>query len=191
MRTFNAQIAADLEAGRVVKRELVEFQLGGGTLRYVKDDEPRQWNSETWHPGAFLSVSEINRESGLSASTFTVQLSASEDDALTPAELKTYYTYDWNDRKVVIRDLFLDPDTGEIITAEPLIQGYVDRVRWMQTRDEGALIAIDCADRSMDFFRKNDRMANDADQRLRNADDKFFEHAATIGQQNFWWGRKN
>lgn len=190
MRTFDTDIAAALNAGRVVKRELVEMQLGGGTLRYVRDDEPRSWDGETWQPGAFISVSAIRRESGLSASSFDVLLSASENDDLTPADLKTWYNYDWNDRKIIIRDLYLDADDGSAIDAEPLIQGYVDRVKWVQNTQTGAALQLECLDRALDFSRQNGRLATDADQKLRSATDTFFKHAAIIGEQTFWWGRK-
>lgn len=190
MLTLDTNIQAALVSGRVVKRELVEFRLGGGVLRYVKDNAPVTWDGETWLPGAFISVSEINRATGLSASSFTVTLSASPDDDLTPDELKTYYTYNWNDKKVVVRDLYLDADTGEVVDVQPHVQGNVERTPWKQSSDAGAFIVAECVDRSMDFSRRNARLASKADQATRNASDKFFDHAALIGQKRFWWGRK-
>lgn len=190
MRTFDTNIQAALDAGRVIKRELIELRLGGGTLRFVKDDEPRTWSSETWQPGGFVSISNIKRSTGLSAASFTLTLSASPEDNLTPAELQSYYSYDWNDRKVIARDLYINADTGAVIDAEPLVQGYIDRAKWRKSTEDGATIGCQCFDRSLDFSRKNGRQATVADQQGRLSTDKGMEHAALVGEQTFWWGRK-
>jgi len=47
-----------------------------------------------------------------------------------------------------------------------------------------------CFSRSLDYGRKNGRLASHANQKRRSATDKFREHAATAGKQEVYWGRK-
>lgn len=189
MRTIDASITAQLLAGEIRKREAVKLELGGGTFRYVKDNQPLSWDSQTWADGGVISITAFRRSVGLSASTFSVVLATSSDDDRTPTELVNFYNYDFSDREITCYDFYLDA-SGAVVAADTIMRGYIDKAKFVNSGQNGKQIALSCYDRSLDFSRRGARMANHQDQLLRDADDKFFEHAAVIGEQTFWWGRQ-
>lgn len=190
MRTFDATIAANLAAGRVSVRGLIVFTFGSGTYRFVRDVVPRIWDGNTYVPGGAFSVSELPNQTGFAAGAFTVTLAASPDDGLTPSVLQNIFAEDYRDRPVQIFDCYINVDTGAVIDAELMRQGYIDRVVYRETAAMGAHLEAECYSRALDYGRTNGRKATDANQRRRSATDKFREFAATAGTQEVYWGRK-
>jgi hypothetical protein len=190
LRTLDASIEAALVAGVVSVRGLLVFEFGTGTYRYVRDVVPRVWDGNTYIPGGAFAVSDIPNQTGFAASSFTITLAASPDDGLTPAVLTAIFDEDYRDRPVSIYDAYLDVITGSVIDANLVRYGYIDRIVYRETRDLGAHLEAACFSRSLDYGRKNGRIASDANQRRRSATDKFREHAATAGRQEIYWGRK-
>jgi hypothetical protein len=190
LRTLNASIEAALVAGVVSVRGLLVFEFGTGTYRYVRDVVPRVWDGDTYIPGGAFSVSDISNQTGFAAASFSVKLAASPDDGLTPAVLQAVFAEDYRDRPVAVYDAYLNVSTGAVIDAQLLRYGYVDRIVYRETSDIGAHLEAICFSRSLDYGRKNGRIASHANQKRRSATDKFREHAAVAGTQEIFWGRK-
>jgi len=190
MRTFDASIQAALDAGLVSVRGLIVFTFASGTYRYVRDVVPRVWDSNTYTPGGAFAVSDIPNQTGFAAASFTVTLAASPDDGLTPSVLQSIFAEDYRDRPVSVYDAYLNVSTGAVIDAELLRYGYIDRIVYRETLDLGAHLEAVCFSRSLDYGRKNGRLATNANQLRRSGTDKFREFAAIAGTQEIYWGRK-
>lgn len=190
MRTINSDILAQYTAGRTSRRGLIELTTATGTLNFTGDNRPWAWNSKTWVPGAFISVTDIVLSTGFSASAFTLQMALSPDDPQVPAELLDIYSLDLRDRAVAVYDMHVNPDTGAVISAEIRFNGRVDRVTVVTGGSAGRVANIECLTLALDYGRRNGRMATREDQRRRSATDKFLDHAALTGVEQVWWGRR-
>lgn len=190
MRTFDASIQGDLDAGVVAVRGLITFTFASGTYRFVRDVVPRIWDGNTYSPGGAFMVSDLPNQTGFGASAFTVTLAASAEDGLTPAVLQDIFGEDYRDRPVLVHDAYLNVSTGAVIDAELLRSGYIDRIVYKRTAALGPHLEAECFSRALDYGRTNGRIASHANQQRRNAADLFREHSATAGTVEVYWGRK-
>lgn len=188
--TLPAPVEAAMAAGRESVRGLIKFEFGGGTYRFVRDSQPLFDGVDTWAPGAVIDVSDLPDATGLSASGFTVSLTASPDDGLTPAVLASIEGEDYSDRPVTIYDAHLDADTGALLHIEPLKRGYVDAIDHEEGNGRPYTITAHCETRSLDYSRTNGRYRSHADQQRRAPGDLFYEHASRRGREEIYWGRK-
>lgn len=190
MITYDSNIQAALDAGLVVVRGLMVFQFGSGTYRFVCDAVPLVWDGNTYHPNGLFKVSDLPGSLGFGAASFNIVLAASPDDGLTPEILLSIFNEDYRDRPVYIYDCYSNISTGQVIDAELLRAGYIDRLVYRKSEDLGPHIEFQCYSRSLDYGRKNGRIASHANQLRRNASDKFREHSAVAGITEIYWGRK-
>jgi hypothetical protein len=189
MRTFNATVQAQLDAGRVSIRQLVKITLGSGDYGFALSVEPITYSALEYKALGIVDVSDVQFSSGTSANDFTIRLPASTDDPLLPAVLDGFFTEDYRDRPVTVIDAYLNADTGALITGITVKYGYIDQVRLLRNVDDGSWYELECLSRSIDYSRRNGRLANDVDQKRRSSGDKFFEHTAQTGRVQIYWGR--
>jgi hypothetical protein len=180
-----------LDEGRVSIRGLIRFDFGTGTYGFAKSIAPITYSSLVYQPGGAITVSDLNDDTGLTASQFTVALSASPDDGLTPEVLQTIEAEDYRDRPVTIYDAYFHPDTNEMLFVQVMKRGYVDTIDHIDTQDVGYTIVANCESRALDYTRINGRKRSDLDQKRRNPGDGFFLFAATRGREQVYWGQEN
>lgn len=168
---------------------LVLFQFGTGTYGFAKSDVPITYDGITYQPGGVIQISELQAASGLVAQQFTITLAASPDDGLTPAVLQTIEAEDYRDRPVTVFDVFLHPDTGQILHVQIMKRGYVDVIDHEDNASEGYTLSASCETRALDYTRTNARKRTVSDQNRRSPGDKFHEHAAQRGRQEYFWGK--
>lgn len=84
-----------LDRGEIGIIGLLLLQLGSGSYGFAKSQEPVLYNGVTYQPGGIIEVSELSASTGLFAQEFTLTLSASPDDGLTPAVLQTIEAEDY------------------------------------------------------------------------------------------------
>lgn len=100
--------------------------------------------------------------------------------------------YDPHQAKIRIWRGFLNTETRRLVAAaEPLFFGFVDGVE-LPTPSEGAegYATLTCVSHTQEATRANPEKRSDASQRLRSATDNFFQSAATVGEQTYFWGSK-
>jgi hypothetical protein len=180
-----------LDEGRIGIRGLIRFDFGTGTYGFAKSIVPITYSSLVYQPGGAISVSDLNDDIGMTASQFTVSLSASPDDGLTPEVLQTIEAEDYRDRPVTIYDAYFHPDTNEMLFVQVMKRGYVDTIDHVDTQGVGYTIIANCESRALDYTRINGRKRSDLDQKRRNPGDAFFLFAATRGREQVYWGKEN
>lgn len=90
----------------------------------------------------------------------------------------------------LFRGIF-NPATMRLVApAVPRFLGFVDDVQ-IDTPAEGGEggISLTCVSHVQELTRSSTAKRSDADQRLRSATDGFFQHAATVGTWQIWWGQ--
>lgn len=187
METFDTAIQAQLDAGVVSVRGLIKVVLGSGSYGFVRDVVPLVYDGLTYQPGGLISVSDIPAEVGFAASSFTIRLAFSADDDLTPNVLQQIYSESYRDRAVTVYDAYKNVETGAVIDAVLQRAGYIDRLK-LRRDDNGAVLDVECYSRSIDYSRKNGRMATRQDQRRRVTGDRFFDQASRTKTMRIVWG---
>lgn len=195
MRTFSPTLLALLDEGRVSLAGMIRFDLGEGSYGFIRRAAPYTWGGVTYQPmlEGLISVSSLAATTGTSASGFTLTLSESPDDGLTPDVLLNIENYDYRDRPVTIYDLHAHPDTGAIL-GDPvaMMRGYINAIEHVTDPSSGYLMQVECESRALDYSRRNGRLASHEDQQRRapvGTVDKFFEHAGSAGKKDLKWGK--
>lgn len=195
MRTYSPSLLTLLDEGRVSLAGMIRFDLGEGSYGFIRRSAPYTWAGVTYQPmlEGLISVSGLPSTTGTSASGFTLTLSESPDEGLTPEVLLNIENYDYRDRPVTIYDLHVHPDTGAIL-GDPvaMMRGYINAIEHVTDPSSGYLMQVECESRALDYSRRNGRLASNEDQQRRaptGTVDKFFEHAGTAGIIDLKWGK--
>lgn len=193
MRNFNPALLALLDEGRTDIVGMIRFDLGEGIFGFIHRSSPHTFEGVEYQPlpAGILSVSDFPMATGTAAEGFTIELSESPDDGLTPDVIVQLESYDYRDRPVTVFDWHHHPDTGLPLT-DPIAQmrGYINAVEHTTDPDRGYIVRIECESRAIDYSRTNGRIRSVDDQRRRLAGDRGFEHAAVTGRQKIKWGRE-
>lgn len=189
MITLAEDVLELLDEGRTNVRGLIRLDFGTGTYGFVKAMSSLVYNGVTYQPGGIIQVSDLSGGTGLSAQQFTVTLAASPDDGLTPEVLRTIEAEDYRDRPVTILDAHFHPDTGALLTVQPMRRGYVDVIDHEDDPEMGYRLVAQCETRALDYTRMNGRKRSDTDQQRRSPGDRWFEHASRRGREEVFWGR--
>lgn len=189
MITLPSSVLTLLDAGKISVRGLMRFDFGTGTYGFTTSIQPIVYNGLTYQPGGVIKVSDFADSIGLAAQQFTISLSTSPDDTLTPAVLQTIENEDYRDRPVTIYDAFFDPATGALLFVQAVRRGYVDTIDHIDTQDTGYSISANCETRALDYTRTNGRKRTDLDQKRRNPGDTWFLHSSMRGREIVYWGR--
>lgn len=189
MKFYPERVLQLMDQGREIIVGLVRFEFGTGTYGFAKSPETIRHDGLDYEPGGVLSVSDLDEEAGSSAKKFTIELTGSPQDGLTPQVLASIENEDYRDRPVYLMDAIFDPETNELLHVETVGRGYVDTAPQEPFAADGPKLELNCESRALDYSRKNGRQANTTDQQKRNPTDTFFKHAATAGLRQVNWGK--
>lgn len=204
MRALDPAVQAALEAGALVPRDFLwivarDRETGapygwgawsdvGAVTAEVIDPVSRATVSRTYEgAGGLVEVGDVALISGLTVQVVDIRLSQIDQGAETILR-----SYDLRRAPVQLHRGFLDPQTHRLVApAVPRFVGFVDEAP-VTTPAEGAEggIVLTCASHTQELARSSAAKRSDADQRLRNASDGFFRHAATVGSWKIWWGQE-
>lgn len=191
MITLPSDVAALLDQGRTNVRGLIRFDFGTGTYGFIKSVQPFVYTGLTYYPGGLINVSDLAGAVGLTAQQFTITLSASKDDILTPAVLRTIEAEDYRDRPVTISDIHFHPDTNAMLLVQTMRRGYVDIIKHLKSSSTGYTIQASCETRAIDYTRINGRKRSNLDQNRRSPGDLWFQHSSLRGREIVYWGQDN
>jgi hypothetical protein len=140
--------------------------------------------------GSLIELQAINMGTDLSASPLTVKLRAVPETELSPDVLATIDNYAYKNRPAHVTLAYFDRVTGGLVTAIQWWQGYIDVVSHEEIVGGEYVLTARLEPLSLDHSRTGYRMRSDADQKLIDGADRFFEHAAITATQNIPYGRK-
>ncbi|GHC61660.1 hypothetical protein [Limoniibacter endophyticus] len=204
MRNISSENQAALSQRLLVARDflwLVARDAAGAPFQYgfwsgVGDVSAPMLNPDTGlavtrnfeGSGTLIQVSDIIATSSISTQNVTVEMSQ-----ILPEVENIVRGYDLQQARVeVYRGLFSTETRQLAALALCRFVGFVDSVD-IHTPEEGGegSITLTCVSHTQEMSRSNPDTRSDASQRLRNASDNFFQDVATVGETEFFWGRKS
>ncbi|WP_105437508.1 DUF2163 domain-containing protein [Neorhizobium sp. T25_13] len=188
--TMSNEVKALYDSGAIITRQMLRFQFGSGIFGFISRSSPLTYAGVEYKPFGLIEVSDIGGGTGTSADGgFTLTLAESPDDGLTPDVLTQIESEDYRDRPVIVMDAHFHPDSGALLQVEVVARGYLDVVEHQTDPERGYILVARCEGRQLDYSRKNGRYRTMTDQQRRSSTDKFFQHAASRGRVDIFWGR--
>jgi hypothetical protein len=193
MRTLHPDYLAALRAGHRAITGMVRFEFGEGTFAFIARPAAYAFGGVTYLPlpDKILQITPAVAQTGTAAQGFSVTLSESSPDGLTPEVIAAIEAYDYRDRKVTYLELPTDPATGAVLGAPVAkLAGTVTQVRHFRSPARGMTAVMQCHTRTLAYTARNDRMRTHQDQQRRAPGDRFYDTAATAGKSSIKWGRE-
>ena len=188
--TTHPQILTQLAAGSTDVRGLIKFEFGAGTYGFARAMAPISYGGLTYQPYNLIEVSDIVFTPGTATQEFTVTLAFSGDDSEVSDQIKQIYALDYRDRAVTIMDAHFDISTGAFIDVKVMCKGYINKMSQTNDPEKGRILTAECYSKTLDYKRKNGRLATDKDQQRRSPGDKIFEHSSKTGIVRTHWGQE-
>lgn len=145
--------------------------------------------NRTWYgTGTLISIGAIPMVSNITVQTVPIVMSQIDDLVQQAVRL-----YDLKQARVEVYRGLLDPDTRSMVSpAFCRFVGFVDEVEVKTpAENEAGSVTLTCASHTQELMRSNPDTRSDTSQRLRSETDNFFQDAPTVGEWEFFWGRKN
>jgi hypothetical protein len=201
-RTLSAENYAALQGRRLVARDFLWFQVkdpttnapvfdgywsdvGMITVDVVDPETGGTTSREYFGSGNLIQISDIPIVSNLVVQNVTITLSQVADRVN-----ELVRSYQCKQGRVEIHRGLFDPQTRQLVSpAPPRFVGYIDTID-IQTPKEGSDggVAITCTSHTQELTRANSDTRSDASQRLRNANDNFYQDTAVVGTWQLFWG---
>lgn len=143
--------------------------------------ETRGW----YGSGTLVAIDDIPMVSNLTVQNVTIRLSQIDDHIN-----ELVREYDAKQGRVEIYRGLFDPDSRVLVApAECRFVGFIDQVD-IQTpsENEEGSVTLTCASHTQEMTRGNPDTRSDATQKLRSANDNFFQDTSTVGEWEVWWG---
>lgn len=191
MKSFDASTISLLASGRIVKRDMILFELPvAGLFGFWTGIGTFTYQSITYvGAGRLIEISPIGGQLDLAASPVTVTLSSVPNSGLTPDLVASIEDYQWHQAPVVISRAYFNPSTKALVSVERMYRGYVDRIE--HDRQVGAehTITAFLESKARDHLKRGYRMAGDSDQRRVDPTDAGLSGVATAAVHTIQWGR--
>jgi len=192
MRTYSPELLAFLDAGTVKLAGMIRIDLGEGPYGFIHRAAPFTYLGLEYKPlpSGIIAMSGFSCNTGTTAESFSVVLSESADNDITPEVILQIENYDYRDRKITLFDLHMHPVTGAILENPRVMQaGYINAVAHRKDKSNGHIATFSCETKKINYSRSNARLRNGEDQARRNPVDLGFQHVSSAGQQALKWGK--
>ncbi|APO74274.1 hypothetical protein AM571_CH01439 [Rhizobium etli 8C-3] len=192
--SLDPAVQAVVDKGRIVRLDLIRFDIPGKTVGYHRGGRPYTYNGLTYLPNRYLQMGGASSALGIAVTTRTIVFSnipvADPDDAIAQLE-----NYNYPNAPVIISHLAGDPDTDEVLGVLASTIYEIDQVRYNKgalTGSERTLtLSIDLQPPGRSARGTTGAKRSQAEQQFDNlASDTFFEYAATIGSMPEEWGQR-
>jgi len=159
--------------------------VGNVSSEVISPDSGQVETRAFYGSGTLIAASDIPLVVGLTVQTVTIDLSQLDELVAQAVRL-----YDLRQAKVEIYRGLFNPDTRQMVgPAECRFAGFVDGAP-IDTPEEGGVgsVKLECRSHTQEMVRSNPDTRSDASQRLRQADDNFYQDTATVSEWELWWG---
>lgn len=190
MRSFSPELLSLMASQEIVARNLIRFDLGSGAYGLTDDVVNLDFEGLTYRPGAnLLDVEAIGGAVGMAAVGLVVRLASRPNSDLTPTVLATIEQEDYIGRLATLHRQYRLADGTHVQTIR-MWRGTIDRLTHEEQPGGTAALVANLESRALDFQKSGHRVFGPADQAAVDPTDRFFEHAATAGTVELFWGRK-
>lgn len=179
-----------LDAGRIVDRGMILFDLGSGIYGFWTGVAPFTFEGVTYvGAGSLIALDGIRQTSDLSAVQVKVVLTAIENSALTPDVLGTIESEVYHQRPCTIMTAYFDAETSALLSVEVEYRGIIDRIVHTESVDGQAVLECNLESRFRDHTKSGYRVRSDGDQRRIAPLDDGLAHVATVHTEQILFGR--
>jgi hypothetical protein len=190
MRAVAVATQAALDAGSIIERELVLFDLAEGLFGYWSGVGTFAYNGVTYvGAGSLIEVDTIKQGSGLEAEGLTIRLTEVPNSDLSPDVLASIESYTYHQRPVELMSAFFDASTYALLSVELIFSGYIDQVVHDNNVEGNAYIEGRLESRFRDHQRRGYRVRSDADQKRIAASDNGLRHVGVVATETILFGR--
>lgn len=183
-----ASTAARAELAKDANRpfHLFELYLDAATTYATDSYRAVVWNGHTYLAnGHYLDYDTIEETAELTVNQTRVTLSGVDQ-----SEIAGVLSYEYIDRRLVIRKAFLADDETVVVDPFPILDGRCDAPSVVENPDDGTCtVVITAGNHWIDFERKPGRHTNHQEQQLHFPGDLFFEYVSEINKE-IKWGAK-
>lgn len=191
MKDIDPALLAQIAKGAYAHTLLLLFDLPEGLFGFWNGYGTLTVNGISYvGAGSLIEVSQVQMGTDLSASPITVRLRAVPETALSPDVLASIDNYAYKNRPAHLSLAYFDRVNGTVVTAIQWWQGFIDLIDHDETVGGEYTLTAHLEPMSLDHSRTGYRMRSDADQKLIDPNDRFFEHAGITAQQRIPYGRK-
>lgn len=189
-RDIDSGTLAQIEQGAYPHNWLLLFDLPSGLYGFHLGHGPLEVNGQLYvGAGSLIGIEAIGAGIDLAASPLRVTLRAVPESALTPDVLATVDNEAYKNRPVTLSLAYFNRATGAVANVYRWWSGYVDTIQHNEQIGGEYVLTATLEPRSLDHSRRGFRMRSDADQKLLDPTDRFFEHAATTPSEELPYGR--
>jgi hypothetical protein len=179
-----------LNAGDIIDRGLIRFDLGGGSYGFWTGVGPLVFGGLTYQgAGSLIQISAFPSTTSGGAISVEARLNSMPDSGLSPDVLSSIFAQDYNQRPVTIYTAYFNATTRALLSVETEYAGYIDKITQDETIGGEAVLVAQFESRARDFTRIGYRKRSDADQRRIDANDGGLRHVAVAATQKIYWGR--
>ncbi|MGU3494208.1 hypothetical protein ACLBXM_09215 [Xanthobacteraceae bacterium A53D] len=176
--------------GRVGERTLIQIDLADATYGFWDGTDILEYGGITYvGAGRLLSVDDVSSGTD-GGDPLTLHLAAVPASGLSMDVLSQIEEHDYHQRPARVSTAAFGLDGSGLLGVSALYGGYIDVLSHEDTVGGAGEIVCSLESRSRDLTLTGYRINGDADQRLIAANDGFFRHAATAGDQTINWGAK-
>ncbi|AXV15810.1 DUF2163 domain-containing protein [Neorhizobium sp. SOG26] len=193
MSVLDPNVEALVDAGSLVRLDLVRIDLPGKSVGYHRGGRSFIFNGLEYVPNRFLQMGNMSSALGVAVTTRTISFSnipvADPDDALAKIE-----EYNYQNAPVIISHLAGNPDTDEVVGILASSIYEIDQVRYSTSALNGSerslTISIDLQPPGRSARGSTGVKRSSAEHQFDNlATDTFFEYAATVSTIPEEWGQ--
>lgn len=201
-RSISAENAAALQARQLMARDFIWFVVRDGAGAPVNDGYWSDFgtitadviNPETglaqarefFGAASLIAISAITLSSDITVQRATVTLSQCADRVN-----ELIRGYDCKQARVeIFRGMYNTDTRGMVAPAVPRFVGFIDHIeiKTPSENEQGAVV-LTCVSHTQEMTRSNTDTRSDASQKRRSATDNFYQDTATVGSQEFFWGK--
>lgn len=187
---------AALDAGAVIDRGLILFDLGSGLYGFWTGAGEFTYNGVDYvGAGSIIEIEGIRQSSGLESIGLVVRLTSIENTDLTPDVLAGIESEVYHQRPCTIYTAYFDPAvgvaSGSELSVEVEFQGIIDRIVHTETIGGQASLDVYLESRSRDHQRAGFRRRGDVDQKRLNVLDDSMRHVTVIATERVLFGRSD
>lgn len=183
MNSLDSDTQDALDAGRIIRRDLLVLNLGSGLKGFWSGNGPLVWNSITFKgAGTLLSISSIKQSSELNSEKVVVTADPNLVEEIGANALSNILNETYHRRPASIYTAFFDMDTYDLLSVESTYYGRMDQVLHEVQAGATGTIQLHLQSRFREHSIAGWRVRSDADQKLINPNDNSLRHTAIVGQ---------
>ncbi|WP_313522509.1 DUF2163 domain-containing protein [Shinella sp.] len=195
MSALDPDVEALIDAGRLVRLDLIRFDLPGKSVGYHRGGRPYAHNGLVYLPNRFLEMGSMISAVGVAVTTRTIVFSnipvEDPEDAVSQIE-----SYNYQNAPVIIAHLAGDPDTDEVVGILASSIYEIDQVRFNEGAVTGAerslTLSIDLQPPGRSARGSTGVKRSLAEQKFDNdPDDTGLEYVATNATIPEEWGQRS